>query len=596
MDNTRSYNFKKIHRKNKKNNIFLIILLILSIILSSIYISYNLFNIKSIVNYGFVIINSLFIVFANIGLFITYKRSKDVFTFSSVIMNLFLMFILLSTFNLIKLPTLKTVKDFEGKNITEALKWADANDIDVVQLYDDSDTVKEYHIINQSIDEGTTLNKVDSIEFTVSRGPNYNKEFILESLTGKNIDEVIKYIDDNKLNNVVVKFEVNEEYDRDIVFKQSVTGEVKRNDEIVFTVSYGENTDFGDIKMIDLKGLSKFKAELFLNRNALNYVSDYDFSDNYDKDYIINQNIKKDELVNKDDKISITISKGNKIKVPDIKNMTQGEVTNWVIENKLKIIFKERYDLDVKIGSIIDSDFKKDDTIEEGQTITVIISKGQLKFKEFSTLNDFKVWADNNDVKYTEEYEKSKTIKKGDIINYSVNDGDIINPFENVIVTVSTGDTTIIPNFIGKSKYEINKLCTSNKLNCSFYYVGYTSKNKDIATRQSKYAGSEVIEGTSISVGLSSGITSNKPNIDTSKPTTPPANNCKKKTIYLTNGNSIEETKNMIRLQNPDFKFTFTTGNPGYGNNGSLYGEMFALYQGKVHDTCKTINIKLVQR
>lgn len=601
--NTRSNNFKDLYEKEKpkeKKNIFLILLLSISIILSFIYIGYNILNIKNIIDYGYTIINSIFILIINICLIFTYKKNKQckgILTFSSIIMNLYLVFILVTTFNLIKLPSLVTMKDFKGDSIKEALIWADKNDIEVVQTYVNSDNTKEYHIISQSINPNTILNKIDEVEFTISKGPNYNENVILENLSGKTVDDVVEYIDNNHLNNVTINFEVNNEYDRDIVFKQNVSGDMKRNSEIIFTASYGENTNFGDIEMINLKGLSKFKGTLFLKRNALPYKEKYEFSSKYNKNYITNQSIKEKDMITKDTTVDISISKGNKIIVPDLTKMSQSEVTSWVIKNNLKIVFKERYDLKVKLGYIVDSDYKKGDTIEEDSTITVIISKGKLIFKKFTSADEFRSWADINSIKYTEDFQKNKDIKKGDIISFSVNEGDIVNPFENIIITISTGDSTKVPNFINKSKNEISKLCNANKLKCSFYYVGYTYKNKDIATRQSKYAGSEVIEGTSVSIGLSSGIIKDNPNIDTSTPpVTPPPSNCQMKTVYLQAGGSVDETKSMIKGQNSSFKFNFVTGDPGYGNSGSLYSDMFSKYHGKQFNTCNTITIYIVQK
>ena len=109
LSNTRSNNFKDLYKNNKKKekkNILLIILLTISLILSTVYIVNNVLNIENIYNYGYIVINSIFILLINVCLVITYKNNKQktgILVLSSMVMNIYLLLILLWTFNFIKL-------------------------------------------------------------------------------------------------------------------------------------------------------------------------------------------------------------------------------------------------------------------------------------------------------------------------------------------------------------------------------------------------------------------------------------------------------------------------------------------------------------
>jgi beta-lactam-binding protein with PASTA domain len=125
--------------------------------------------------------------------------------------------------------------------------------------------------------------------------------------------------------------------------------------------------------------------------------------------------------------------------------------------------------------------------------------------RDFTSLNEFRTWAQEYNINIDEVYEFNKE-PKGTIFKYSIAKDAVINPDDTIIVYISNGSPIEIPNFFGKTKASITSTCNSIGLKCSFTYNGYSTYEKDIATSQNKKAGSDVISGTSITIGLSSGI------------------------------------------------------------------------------------------
>lgn len=589
-------------------NLLFILMLMMSIGYATYAISFGNNQIKQVE----MIIESILLLILTIVIRIEQKKEGKIG--SSICIIALLGFCLLTKMDIIKLPTNSVMKDFTNVSIEKALNWADANHITVEQVYDDSDTVEEYHIIKQNIYPNVLASSIQNVEFTVSSGPDYNKETVIPNMEGWNLEEVIQIIDDNFLNNVTIDFETSEETPKDVVIEQSRKGNMKRNDEMHLKISMGNEANNSDIAMEDLKNVTEFKATLWLKRNNIPYEITRTFSSKVKKGNVLAQEPKKGTQVNNSQKVKLTISRGKKIEVPDLQKMDQKEITKWIIQNRLKIEFIDRYDTKVKKGKVIEVSHKKKEIIEEGTTIKVTLSKGALVFPKFDSLESFRTWANRYNILFTEEYEQSKEIKQGEIIRFSVKEGDKIDPNENIVVTISSGETIVIPNFVGKKKNEIENTCKNLHLNCTFYYAGNTDKERDIAINQNKKAGSEVVKDTYVHIGLSSGKKAYNENINTGNtkpsgggnqnsngnnapsPTPTPTPICETKNIYLGAGSTVNETKSIIQNQNPSFKFTFKTGDPGYGTIGSLYDDMFAKYHNKPHNTCNTITIYIVSR
>ncbi|MEG2311239.1 MAG: PASTA domain-containing protein, partial [Bacilli bacterium] len=402
-----------------------------------------------------------------------------------------------------------SLKNFNNSSINEILNWAKENNIIIEQTYEYSDNIKEFNIISQDILPNTSLKNISKIKVVVSLGPNYDKLVIIPNMTGLTINDVINKKNELLLNNIIIKYEINEDIKKDIIISQSKKGQFTRNTEIVFIVSLGSANELKPVLMIDLKNKSLFEATLWLQQNAIKYKLNYEFN-TIKKDYIVSHDIKEGTSINPNsDTVNLIVSKGESIKVPNLLAMSSDEVVKWISENKLKIEFSDIYDVTVPLGSIISANYKENDEIETGSLIKIVTSKGQLKMPEFSSLNEFRNWANKYNINFKEDYQMNNEVLKGEIINFSIKTNDTINPSSTIIIYISNGKPVTVPNFMGKSKNEITNICNNIGLTCAFYIGNYSSTPLNNAISQNFKAGSVVTSGAYITIGLSKGIAKN---------------------------------------------------------------------------------------
>ena len=425
--------------------------------------------------------------------------------------------------NIIKLPTQSYLPNFESKNLTKAINWTEKNDIKTNQDFEYSDTTKKYNIISQSEKAETLTKNIDTVDFVVSNGPDYNKEIILADMTGWNIDDVLKFINENFLNNVSINFEENLNIKKDTIISQNKTGQIKRSEPIIFTVSLGDKAALSPIKLKDLKNESLLNASVYLGRNGILYQLKYEFSNQIEKGHVISSSPKAGTTVKPDELIILTISKGKEIKVPNLKNKTMSEITKWMVENNLQINYSDRYDNNIKSGRVIESNYKEGDIIEEGTTVDVVFSKGPLTMKKFDNINDLKSWADTNGIKYEIKEEFNENLEKDKIIKTSIEEGKNINLEDTIIVYVSKGTAVTVPDFKNKTKSAVQNECNNLGITCTFNEEYNTKITSSKVISQNIAAGTQISKGDTIVITISTNKKTNQ-NTSSSSNTSRPSN------------------------------------------------------------------------
>lgn len=495
-------------KEKKKKYIIHKILGTLSFIISIAYLSYSVIYTDSIItNLDKISIPILLFLISLVVFISSIKVNKSLtYIIVSLILIAFTSFYFLTDKKIILLPEEEKITSYVDKSYSDFSDWAKRNGIEIITEYEYSDTIEKGNIIRTDINEGTFIKEIKRITVTVSDGPNYDKLLIIPSMLGWNIDDVINYIDENFLINVTINYEESTD-EVDTVIKQSKNGELRRNNELILTMSIGSKNDLSDtIEVIDFKGMTLFKSLIWLKKNDIKYELNYEFSDN-DKNIVLNQNIEKNTEINrKQDTIILTVSNGKAIKIPDFTTMTVEEITNFIVENNLKVEFDEVYDEQIETGKVIKQDIPVNESVKEETLITITISRGQIKMQSFSSLYEFKEWANKYNIKYTENYEYSNTIAKGGIISFSYKENDIVPPDAVINVNVSLGKAITIPSFIGKTKTEAQNTCNSLGIKCSFKTGTYTSYEKNIVYVQSRNNGSKVTSGSTITLTLSLGV------------------------------------------------------------------------------------------
>lgn len=604
-DNNKERNNSKkiVVKKSPGTNLLLCLLVIVSLIQFIIILISKDSSISDLINN--LIITIFTVLFSIVG--ITYKRNnKKLLLVSGLILLSYFILNINNTFSFVKSP-ISVVPDFSNRSLTEVMKWASKNNILVNQDYEYSDMIQEYRVISQSVDSGKSVSGIKEIDISISDGPNPYKEIIVPSMIGWDDERVINFVKDNYLENVNVEF-VKSSKPVDTVIEQSSSGNLKRNDELKITFSYGEELGYEGYNLMDFTNKSKFEIEFFMKQHQLKYEFEYVFSSKIKRGFGVKQNIEPGVKVNVNDTVvKVSISKGPKIIVPDLSKMSVNEITEWAIKNKLKLDFKDSYDDTVKEGEIIKTDKNEKDVLEQGTVVTVTLSRGNLKMPKFASMNDFREWADKYGITYEEKHEFNDKVAIGEIIGFSYDEGDTIKNGDSISVTISDGKQVEVPNVVKSSKKDaISKLENAGlTYNISYKYSDSVQKDKVIS--QSISAGSKVGTGTTVSIIISNGKKpasssnnnngggSSKPKPNPS-PVTPPAPVCENVTVYIQPSfisNIPETTCNSVKAAYPKLKFSCSyVSNPGLANGmianaGSIDEKTFS--------TCNTVNLQIVR-
>ena len=494
----------------KKRHPFVNFFLFLTLLSSLAFFGISLWKGQDSTNFFQGFVSSVILVIFSI-LFIgicvgSNSRKKGTIFLGSIFLLLFNLFGSLTSLGFVTIPAIGQTENFVGKSLTEVVNWASKNEITINQDYEYSDMVPEYSIVSQDIPEGSKIKDLKEITVAVSEGPNPDKEIIIPEMNGWDTERVIDYVEDNYLNNVSVSFRESISPENTVI-EQSDSGSMKRSSKLELTFSLGEEASKDDVKLVDLTNKSQFAAEVYLKQNQIKYKIKKGFSNKIEPGNVAKQSIKPNTMVkvnDDDEKLVVTISKGKSIKVPNLKDMSMVEITNWVIENKLKVEFSNRYDDSVKENHVISANYDKGDKVEQGETIKVVISRGKLVMEKFKSYDDFKTWANKYGISYEEKREFSEDVPQGEVISYSYKKGETIKNGDVIVVTISDGIEVKVPDLEGMTKKEaINAL---EEVGLKYNFVTRSSsKEKNTVIDQSISAGSKVSEETTITVTLSSG-------------------------------------------------------------------------------------------
>ena len=477
------------------------------VFISSIaYLTYCIINTESIINNLNNISIPIFIFLMSLVLFlfgINSNNKSKVYGILSIILLLFISFNFLINEKILKLPEEERLISYTNVSYNQLKDWADINDIELVMEYEYSDEIAKGNIIRLDVNEGTFVKEIKKIKVTISDGPDYDKKVIVPSMLGWNIDDAVEFINKNHMTNVQINYEKSDS-ERDIIYKQSLNGEIRRNEILNLTVSFGEGVLPNTIEMINLVDKNWFDASLWLKRNNIDYIVNYEFSEK-DKNIVINQDIKEGKEINLNtEKLAVTLSKGKAIKMIDLTKMSSNEIIDWIVKNNLKVEFEEIYDSDIETGKVIKQSINVNEQVSEGTLISVSISRGQIKMQKFNNLFEFKEWANKYNINYSESYEYS-SVPKGQVISYSYNENDVVDPDAVIYIRVSLGQAISIPSFIGKTKNDAQVTCNNIGIRCSFVIGSYTNYDSNVIYTQSRSVGTKVAEGSTITLTLSKG-------------------------------------------------------------------------------------------
>lgn len=162
------------------------------------------------------------------------------------------------------------------------------------------------------------------------------------------------------------------------VIEQSVAegNSIAKNDEIIITISSGKEMT----EVPDVKGYTDEQAQVLLREAGLEVTHGFEYDDEVEKNHVISQEPESGKEVPKGSTVKIIVSNGKETvttKVPNLVGLTEEQAKTALEEAKL--VGNPTYDFDdeVPAGEVISQTEAVDSELEEGSTVSYVISNGK---------------------------------------------------------------------------------------------------------------------------------------------------------------------------------------------------------------------------
>ncbi len=198
------------------------------------------------------------------------------------------------------------------------------------------------------------------------------------------------------------------------------------------------------------------------------------------------------------------------VDIPNLVGITREEAEKAISDRKLQLgEVKEEYNSEYEKGKVISQDppYRENYNIKEGTTIQFVVSLGieeatvpkvvGLKQEEaIKALEEAKL-------KYEIVEENSKKVEAGYVIEQETEPEKTVNAGDKVVIHVSLGVKKIsVPSVLGKSEKDATKALKDAGLKVVTTTDEDSSKDNDTVLKQSIDAGTEVEEGTSVTITI----------------------------------------------------------------------------------------------
>lgn len=170
--------------------------------------------------------------------------------------------------------------------------------------------------------------------------------------------------------------ESSDTYAQGQIVSQSVEAgtKVEKNTTIKVTISSG----VGEIDVPSVLGLDRETAEAELTENGFLANSNFEYSESVASGMVISQSPEAGSKAKKGDTVSLIISRGPEpIVMPDVLNKPEEEARAALANLKLNVSTTSDYSNDVPEGNVISQSVVAGKAVEQGSTITLVISLGK---------------------------------------------------------------------------------------------------------------------------------------------------------------------------------------------------------------------------
>ena len=275
----------------------------------------------------------------------------------------------------------------------------------------------------------------------------------LPDFRGKNISEVSTWAKQNKMESSAIATSepvYSMEYEKGVVVEQSVAGgkKVKKDTPITFTVSNGPDPDEKIAFLTDIKSMTSGEIQSWISENKLlkaKVVTQY--SGTVESGNVISYEVKNgsEEEFTRGTTLNVICSKGpapaGQVTVDNFVGKMYADVESWANTKKIKLNKTEAFSDQVDKDKVISMDKKQGETLKEGDTLSVVVSKGKgVKIPNLVgyTKEQLEAWtADGDNAVSLVKKTVYNAAPEGSVIEQSLKAGSVVEAGEVLELTIS---------------------------------------------------------------------------------------------------------------------------------------------------------------
>lgn len=204
---------------------------------------------------------------------------------------------------------------------------------------------------------------------------------------GKNFSEFTSWAAQYNIdkNGVAINREYNFEYDKDVIISQSISAgkKIKENTKLTLVVSDGADPD-ELVNFPDIKNMNHDEIQAWISENKLLKTKvTTAFSSTVPENSVISFDLKSvnENNFTRGTNLSIVVSKGEapagQVTVENFVGKNFEEMKTWAANKKINLEKTESYSNTVVAGAVVSQSVEGGKAIKEGESITVIVSKGK---------------------------------------------------------------------------------------------------------------------------------------------------------------------------------------------------------------------------
>ncbi len=215
------------------------------------------------------------------------------------------------------------------------------------------------------------------------------------------------------------------------------------------------------------------------------------------------------------------------VEIPDMSEWNVGQVGTWAEKNKITLIARKEYDIEVKSDYVLEQSVQAGKRLRRGKELEVVFSNGpdpeeKINVIDFSvaTYEEIQRWIEENQLTgVTVKREFSNTVEVDMVIEYKFVDGseEVFLRKNRLRIVMSKGpeevsETIKVKDFYRLTQNEVNKWAQENSILVSFNEEESEYIEPGLVIRQSVKGGESMPRKDTLEVFISLGIASETPN------------------------------------------------------------------------------------